>query len=170
MRAVLCAILFLAILAVTGCVTFGPVRVEPGETLAQVTAKLGTPTHRYQVGTDQVLEYSRYPWGQHIHMARFGPDGKLISYEQVLTLAKFATVKPGETRKEQIRHTFGAPYDTSYLALSKLEVWSYPYKESGVWDSIMHVHFDPSGVVKKMESGPDPRFDPDERWPFGMLR
>jgi hypothetical protein len=34
----------------------------------------------------------------------------------------------------------------------------------------MHVHFDRNGVVQKMLNGPDPRFDPDLRFPFGMSR
>jgi hypothetical protein len=96
-------------------------------------------------------------------MARIDSSGKLISYEQVLTNQKFATLKPGIATKEDVLHTVGAPSETSYLPLSQLEVWSYPYKESGVWDSMMHVHFDKSGIVRRLESGPDPKRDPD-RW------
>jgi hypothetical protein len=55
-----------------------------------------------------------------------------------------------------------------YLRLSDLEVWSYPYKEAGVWDSIMSVHFDRNGILQRMQNGPDPRRDPDSRM-FGMM-
>ena len=36
------------------------------------------------------------------------------------------------------------------------EVWSYRYKEAGVWNSLMSVHFDQQGVVRQMLNGPDP--------------
>ncbi len=103
-------------------------------------------------------------------MARISADGKLISYEQVLTAQKFASIKIGESTKDDVLRMIGAPSETTYLTLSQLEVWSYPYKESGTWDSMMHVHFDNAGIVRKMLNGPDPRRDPDERFPFSMMR
>lgn len=150
---------------VCGCTT-PPVS---GDTEAEVIAKLGQPTHRYKDGEDHLLEYMLGPWGQYTYMARIGPDGKIISYEQVLTTQKFNTLKVGEATKNVVLRTIGAPSDVSYLSLTDLEVWSYPYKESGVWDSIMHVHFDRNGILRKMVNGPDPRRDPDTRWPFRMM-
>jgi hypothetical protein len=54
-----------------------------------------------------------------------------------------------------VLHTLGRPAETSYLSRQKLEVWSYRYKESGVWNSMMHVHFDDDGIVRMMQNGPD---------------
>jgi hypothetical protein len=45
------------------------------------------------------------------------------------------------------------------------EVWSYRYKEAGVWNSMMHVHFDERGIVRQMLNGPDPRYDDRFRFP-----
>ena len=156
--------------ALCACSVLIPAPVAVGDTEAQVIAKRGQPTHRYQVGPDHLLEYAQGPWSQTTYMAHIGPDGHVISFEQVLTSQKFASIKIGEATKEDVLHTVGAPSETTYLSLSDLEVWSYPYKENGVWNSLMHVHFDRSGVVRKMMNGPDPRFDPDNRFPFGMLR
>lgn len=156
--------------ALCACVTLIPATVSIGDSEAQLIAKRGLPTHRYQDGKDQLLEYMQGPWGQTTYMARVAADGKVISFEQVLTSQKFASIKVGEATKDEVLHTVGAPSETSYLGLSDLEVWSYPYKESGVWNSLMHIHFDKSGIVRKIMNGPDPRFDPDERFPFGMLR
>ena len=103
-------------------------------------------------------------------MGRINPNGKVVSFEQVLTTQKFASIKVGEATKMEVLRTIGAPSETSYLPLTDLEVWSYPYKESNVWNSFMHVHFDKSGIVRKMLNGPDPRYDPDSRFPFGMMR
>jgi hypothetical protein len=160
--------LFLALIA--GCAMFANTTLTAGEPEQAVIAKLGTPTHRYQAGKDHLLEYARGPFGQQTYMARIGPDGKLISYEQVLTTKKFATIKVDQATKDDVLRTIGAPSETIYLALPQLEVWSYPYKEGDVWDSMMHVHFDKAGIVRKMMNGPDPRRDPDMRFPFGMLR
>lgn len=156
--------------ALCSCATLFPEPVNVGDSEAQVIAKRGQPTHRYADGRSHLLEYAQGPWGQATYMARIGPDGKVISFDQVLTSPKFASIKIGEATKDDVLRTVGAPSETSYLSLSDLEVWSYPYKENGVWNSLMHIHFDRSGVVRKMMNAPDPRFDPDERFPFGMFR
>jgi hypothetical protein len=157
------------ILLLGACASFGQDPVKPGDSESTVISKLGTPTNLYQDGNQRLLEYMKGPWGQQTYMARIGSDGRLISYEQVLTVAKFATIKPGQTTKDEVLKTIGAPSDTTYLTLSQMEVWSYPYKESNTWNSVMHVHFDRAGIVQRMQGGPDRRFDPDSRWP-GVLR
>lgn len=153
----------------SACSTLIPTPVNIGDSEADLIAKRGQPTHRYQDGKDQLLEYALGPWGQKTYMARIGPDGKVISFKQVLTVQKFASIKVGEATKVDVLRTIGAPSETSYLSLTDLEVWTYPYKENDVWNSMMHVHFDKSGIVRKMLNGPDPRFDPDMRFPLGRL-
>jgi hypothetical protein len=155
---------FIAILC--GCAAFVP-PPQPGEPEQSIISRFGQPTHRYQDGADHLLEYTTGPWGQQTYMARIGSTGKLISYEQVLTNRKFASIKVGSATKNDVLRTVGAPSETTYLSLSQLEVWSYSYKESGVWDSMMHIHFDKTGIVRKMENGPDPKRDPERRrWFF----
>jgi outer membrane protein assembly factor BamE (lipoprotein component of BamABCDE complex) len=139
-------------LTIAGCASAPPL---PGESHQQVISRLGKPSAVYSVQGDTVLEYATGPFGQLTYMARIGPDGRLTSYEQVLTDAKFATVKVGITTREDVLHTFGRPAERSYLSLPKLEVWSYRYQQSGVWDAMMHVHFDHDGIVRMMQSGPD---------------
>jgi len=102
-------------------------------------------------------------------MARIDQNGKVVAFEQVLTTQKFASIKVDEATKADVLRTIGAPTETSYLSLTDLEVWSYSYKESNAWNSMMHVHFDRNGIVRKMLNGPDLRFDPDKRFPFGFL-
>jgi hypothetical protein len=154
-------------LLAAGCTT---TPLVPGEPEAAVVGKMGRPTHIYQDGNAQVLEYMRGPFGQQTYMARIGPDGKLSSFEQVLTAEKFATIKVDSATKEQVLRTIGAPGNTSYLPLRQLEVWSYAYKEANVWDSMMHVHFDKNGVVRQMMNGPDPSRDPDSMFGLSMMR
>ena len=157
-----------------GCDTFGPIGpwLATRDEIADpdnLKMWLEVNGHRYQDGKDQLLEYALGPWGQKTYMARIAPDGKVISFEQVLTVQKFASIKVNEAAKADVLRTIGAPSETSYLSLTDLEVWTYPYKKSDVWNSMMHVHFDKSGIVRKMLNDPDPRFDPDMHFPLGRL-
>jgi hypothetical protein len=128
---------------------------QPGEPREAVEARLGRPTAVYNVGDVVIHEYGAGWFGQFTYMARYGANGRLLSYEQVLTDEKFATVKLGVDTKETILHTFGHPSETSYLGLRDLEVWSYRYQQSGVWDSMMHIEFSRDGVVRELMAGPD---------------
>jgi hypothetical protein len=92
-------------------------------------------------------------------MAKFGPDRRLQSYQQVLTGEKFATLKIDRATKADVLRTIGRPAERSRVALHNYEVWSYRYKENGVWNSMMHVHFDEQGIVRLMQNGPDPMYD-----------
>jgi hypothetical protein len=153
-----------------GCTVFTGQPLPAGSPEADVIARLGTPTGRYRLANGHVLEYRRGPWGQETYMARIGPDGRLLSYEQVLTMQKFGTIQVDHDNKEDVLRTIGAPSETGYFPRVQREVWSYPYKESGVWNSLMSVYFDNAGIVRKLENGPDPKFDPDRGRFGGLLR
>ena len=131
---------------------------RPGQTEAEVIARLGKPTHVYEDGGERLLEYMHGPRGQYTEMARIGADGKLVSYEQVLTMEHFAAIKIGVANKAQVLRAIGAPSEERYFSLSGLEEWSYPFKENGIWDSRMSVYFDKAGIVRKLENGPDPQY------------
>ena len=77
----------------------------------------------------------------------------------MLTGQKFATLKIGAATRDEVLRTLGRPAERSYLSLPDLEVWSYRYKESGVWNSMMHIHFDRAGTVRMMQNGPDPMYE-----------
>lgn len=151
-------LLFVVTWTLSACAVFQPVQLPVGTSEAEVIAKLGRPTSRIPDGEQHLLEYSHNPWGQAIDMARFDKHNRLLSYEQVLTLEKFATIKLGQSTKTEVLRTIGHPSESMYLSRLQLEVWTYPYKEHGIWDSEMNVHFDNNGVVKMMLNGPDPRF------------
>jgi len=149
----------LALLAALGaCASLETAPVHPGQSEAEVIARLGQPTHVYIDGASRLLEYKHGPMGQATDMARIGPDGKLVAYEQVLTMQTFAKIRVGEADKNAVLRAIGAPSETRYYTASRLEEWSYPFKENGVWDSLMSVYFDKAGIVRKLENGPDPKF------------
>lgn len=156
--------------AVSGCAGLFPKPLSPGDTEAQVRSKWGQPMNVYRDNGTRVLEYRRGPFGQLTWLVRIGPEGRLQSAEQVRTDEKFAAVEVGKATRNDVLLTFGAPDQKSYLPLKDYEVWSYPYRENDVWNSIMHVHFDRSGVVRMLQSTPDLRFDEgpdDERLRLG---
>jgi hypothetical protein len=131
-----------------------------GSPLAMVTAALGEPNAVYpDPAGGSILEYRGQPMGQFQHMAHIGADGKLVSYDQVLTSENFARVKVDQWNKDDILRNFGRPAEVSRVYAHNYEVWSYRYKEAGVWNSMMSVHFDEAGIVRQMLNGPDPLYD-----------
>jgi hypothetical protein len=132
---------------------------RPGATEQEVVARMGAPAHRYHDGDASLLEFPGGEFGQETFMARMGPDGRLAVFEQVRTAEKFASLHLNQSDKDDVLKTVGTPSETAWLALAQREVWSYRYKESGVWNSMMHIHFDRDGVVRKIESGRDPLFE-----------
>jgi hypothetical protein len=149
-----------AALALSACATVFRQPPPVGAPLAAVTAALGQPSAVYpEPDGGQVLEYRGQPMGQFQYMARIGPDGRLMAYDQVLTSENFAQVKVDHWTKDDILRHFGRPAEVSRVYAHDYEVWSYRYKESGVWNSLMNVHFDAQGVVRQMLNGPDPMYD-----------
>ena len=159
MRKITTAILLTSQVFLAGCASMmGPPPLA-GDSIDTVKLKLGTPTATYSAGQEQLLEYATGPMGHSTWMAHIGADGRLVRLEQVLTGEKFATIKVGSATHEDVLRAIGRPAETSYLPLRDFEVWSYRYKEAGVWNSMMHVHFDRKGVVQLMQNGPDPMYE-----------
>lgn len=151
--------ILVSLLLLAGCASFGGTPPSPGDTLEQVMAKFGKPSAVYPAPSGQVLEYATGPMGQATWMAQMGPDGRLASFDQVLGAEGFGRLKIDVSTKEDVLRTIGRPAEKSYLDLPGLEVWSYRYKENGVWNSMMHVHFDRTGILKMMQNGPDPMYE-----------
>jgi len=152
-------------LALSACAPL--IRKAPpvGAPLAEVSAKLGKPTEIYPAPDGgQVFEYRGQPMGQFQHIAKIGADGRLISYEQVLTSENFARISTGQWTKDDILRNFGRPAETSPsravgYGQNAEEVWSYRYKEDQVWNSMMNVYFNSRGVVLRTGNTPDPLLD-----------
>jgi outer membrane protein assembly factor BamE (lipoprotein component of BamABCDE complex) len=146
-------------LSLSACSTFS--RTPPaGTPLADVTAKLGKPDAIYpDPAGGQVLEYRGQPMGQFQHMARIGADGRLVSYEQVLTSDNFAKVQPARWTRDDVLRNFGRPAEVSRDRANNDEVWSYRYKQDGIWNSFMNIYFNVRGEVRRTENTADPLLD-----------
>lgn len=155
-------LLLCVVTILSSCASWRSADVAALQTETEIIARLGNPTHVYQDGATHLLEYMHGRRAQATHMVRVDADGKVISYEQVLTEQKFAEIKLGVSDKTAVLKILGAPYENVYYSRVGLEAWSYPFKESGVWNSLMAVYFDQAGIVRKLENGPDPVFEPRE--------
>lgn len=151
-------------LLLAGCVGGPPVAV--GDTEATLRAKVGAPSavHKLAGGTLR-YEYWPGPFAQYAWMAQLDPAGRVAAFEQVRSAEAFARIRSGLSTKADVLAMLGRPSEVSRVRLHNYEVWSYRYKENGVWDSMMHVHFDEAGLVRLMQSGPDPMYE--KRDPFG---
>jgi len=158
----LAALLALGIGLGTGLAGCGSLarKLPPGTPVAEVTARLGQPAATYpEPGGGQVLEYRGQPMGQFQHMARIGADGRLVSYDQVLTSENFARVGVNRWTRDDILRHFGRPAEAGRARLDDREVWSYRYKEDGIWNSLMNVYFNARGVVIRLQNTADPVLD-----------
>jgi len=164
-------------LVVSGCTTLGD--VAPGTPLAEVEERYGHPSYICpQADADananatndgtQRLIWSRQPNGQAAWAVTVTPDGRIRTIEAVLTDAAFQRLHAGMT-VEQLRCTFGPPAIIATLGRGETRrtIWSYRYREAGVWNSLMHVYLDDHNQVERFHSGPDPMFEEDRR--FGGL-
>lgn len=143
--------------AIAGCAA--PGAVLPGTAEAQVRARFGRPTAEHPLDAKaKRLEYLTGPFQQTKYMVDIDANGRVQRVEQVLTYEKFARLRVGIDDRAVVLREFGVPFDKRPYPLSGLTAWMYPYKENGVWNSEMAVYFDENGIVRRLESGPDPRF------------
>lgn len=143
-------------LLLAGCAT--PDRIAPGTPRAQVIERFGAPQTRYALPTGgERLEYGGGPM-QETWMVDVDANSRVLATRQVRTGDHFATLRPGIDGPEQVRREFGTPWRIERYTLSGLTAWMYPYKEAGVWNSMMALHFDDAGRLVRVENGPDPRY------------
>jgi hypothetical protein len=114
----------LAMLA--GCAGYAPEPTWVGRSVDEIGRALGPPTGR-SVNADgsSRLEYARGPFGRHTYMIDFDAAGRMLRFEQVLTEANFAAVRPGDSRTAVLQR-LGRPSETGRVWRGA-ELWSYRY-------------------------------------------
>lgn len=142
--------------------------IPPGASLADVQARYGAPTIECPLPDgSRNMVWSTQPMGQYAWSTQTSPEGTVGVVEQILTDAAFRKVEVGSWDTAQLRCTFGPPADISTVGLPSVRqtVWSYRYRQSGAWNSLMHIYLSNDGIVQKMHPGPDPLYERPE-WPF----
>ncbi len=138
-----------------------PDQLPRGTSEADVIARFGQPDRVYPsrgASEPRRLEYAIGPHQQFAWMIDLDADQRLLKVEQTRTFEAFGRVRIGVDTFDDVRREFGAPWKVEGYSALRLTGWLYPYKEAGVWNSMMAVMFDKSGVVRRTENGPDPRF------------
>jgi hypothetical protein len=150
------AFLFAAAL-LAACAT--PASLPVGTDRAAVLARVGAPPERYPLPTGG--ERWLYPAGglqQEAWTVDLDATGRVALVRQVRTMENFMRVRIGIDREADVRREFGPPRLMQEYSLVNLVAWMYPYLEDGIWNSEMAIYFDPQGIVRRLENGPDPRF------------
>ncbi|MBQ0945332.1 hypothetical protein KAK07_18480 [Ideonella sp. 4Y16] len=143
-----------ATLALLLCACATPSRWTPGEPLNGVVARLGYPTYEFPGENGQrVLEYATGPFGKYTYQLRFAADERLLSGEQVLTEANFATIVAGMST-EDLRRRIGPPAKRFRVARPPQTVWAYRYDAPFCQWFMVGVGDD--GRVMDTAYGPDP--------------
>lgn len=153
------ALALAALFALTGCAT--PSALAPGTPEAEVIAEFGRPAEVYPLPSPPQARRLAYPIGrynQQTWMVDIDANGRVLRVMEAISAAHFAQIRIGHDDTTTIRREFGPPWEIQTYTLSGLTAWMYPYLEDGFWNSMMSVYFDKTGIVRKVESGPDPRF------------
>jgi hypothetical protein len=136
--------------ALAGCAGYGAGLV-PGQSLVEdVKAAMGEPTLvRELPDGDQLLWYSKLPYGRESYAARIDPDGTLVSLEQRLAPQFIAQVQPNLSSADDVLNTLGPPYRTFKHPFKERVSWEYP-----LWTTperqTLFVDFSPDNVVREM--------------------
>jgi hypothetical protein len=147
-----CAALFVA-----GCASYDGRGLATNSSAAQVESTMGPPAMRVAAADGgSVLYYPRGPLGRHSYAVTIGPDGAMRGIDQRLTMANINRLQVGTTTAKEVRELFGPPHPqlVSRLALSKREVWEYPwldYQEK----RILWVQFSEDGILREAMNSRD---------------
>jgi len=157
---------FLALTMLAGCTNM--TEITPGTPLKEVEIRYGQPVHACpQINGGQRLIWSQQPAGQHAWAVEVNAADQVQRIEAILTDTSFERLQIGMT-SNALRCIFGPPAITARAGLGeqRRDVWSYRYRESKAWNSLMHVYLDEAGRVERFHPGPDPLFE-EEHWSGG---
>jgi hypothetical protein len=148
-------IVLLAALALAACST--PGSVKPGQDQAAVSATAGRPTAVVQLPDGGTRwQYSGQPFDQSVWNIDFDSKGHVVIVEQMMSDAAFARIRSGRDTRVEVLRDFGPPAESFSYRLQNETAWMYRYFTHGGFYAAMFVYFDPSGVVKRTETGMDP--------------
>ncbi len=151
--------LALALATLAGCAAH-PDLLRVGMTRDELDTRFGKPSAERHDGDDDVRIYTSAPLGQVAAAAHVGPDGRVTAVEPLFNLEHFAQIEVNRWTQADVLSHFGRPSEIS--GTRNYLVWGYRYRESGEWNSMFSVMFDPSGIVRQTQNGPDEMYDPKD--------
>ena len=148
MRLFALALFSALLLALAGCA------ITPGMTRDEVLSSWGRPTAELQRDGVHRLQYSRQPMGQSVVMVDLDANGRVVQSQEVMNLRHFAQIDvSGSTTAADILWAFGPPAKIDGVMAWEGDIWSYRWRE--MEDMWFWVYFDPAGIVRRTQQGPD---------------
>jgi hypothetical protein len=134
-----------------------PTAFQPGEDSAVLTTRLGKPAETYSLpdGSKRLM-WPTQPLGYTTIAADVSADGRIESVRQVLQTGEFNQARVGTWTKQDVLVHFGRPAESNPAPRTNQEVWSYRYREDGVYHLLYNFYFDKSGVLRLTQQTPDP--------------
>jgi len=137
-------------------------KAQPGTPVVEIIAQHGKPSYECTAKNGRKrLIWSQQPFGQYAWATEVTPEGTITEMTQVLADQHFNRMSRGIWTREDVLCEFGPPADEEQVGIpeARRDVWSYRYRQSDVWYSMMYVYFEPNGNrVIRFHSGPDPMF------------
>jgi hypothetical protein len=150
-----------AVLVAVAC-TQPEQQFHAGEDQSAIIARMGPPKEVYDLPNGgKRLMWPTQPMGSTTVAADVDASGKIVSVRQVLQANEFYRAQVDKWTRNDVLINFGKPMETSYLRLSKREVWSYRYVENNVTYLLYNFLFDDEGVLRQTQKSPDPLRDRD---------
>jgi len=135
-------------LLVGGCAQYGAGLVPGQSSEMDVETVLGEPTAvKKTAGGETILWYSKLPYGRESYAARIDPRGTLLSFEQRLTDANIAKLRPNASTADDVMEVLGPPWRTFKFPLKEIESWEYPVR-TGPEPETLFVEVSPDFVVR----------------------
>lgn len=150
------ATVLLSTFVISACTTITDLPL--GTPLSAIEQQFGSPTVACPTQDPTRFVWSGQPYGQYAWAVDVNSAQQLEQASQVLSDSNFNLLSDGIWDMERVHCYFGPPANkdvTPYIGV-KMRVWSYRYKQQGVWNSMMYVYFDDQGIVKHHHPGPDP--------------
>jgi hypothetical protein len=150
----------LLLAALAGCAA----PITPGAGFNEALSARGTPAVRVTLPAGGERAIYSNTFGQFNQVIESDGSGKVVRVYNSLTDDAFAQIRIGQWRAEDVRAAFGRPAETTVVGFAekRARVWSYRYRQDGVWNSLMHIHFGDDGRVTEFYPGPDQLFEPKE--------
>ncbi|WP_295958744.1 hypothetical protein [Rhodoferax sp.] len=137
------------LLALAGCAT-----VTPGMTREEVLSSLGRPTAELDRDGIHRLQYSRQPMGQSVVMVDLDASGHVVQSREVMNPANLYKIDvSGTTTQADILWALGPPATVDGVMAWNGKIWAYRWRD--IEDMWFWVYFDPAGVVRRIQQGPD---------------
>ena len=150
-----------AVAAVALVACAGVARVPVGADEAQLRAALGEPALVLpDAAGGRLLAFPTGPQGTQTHMARLGPDGRLVAVEQVLDEDRFAMIQAGVTTQDELLRLIGPPWRRVDFPNLRQVAWDYRFVDAWGYLADLSVMLDERRrVAGKVTVRIDPRSD-----------